>query len=86
MKKTIIAAALALLFGAHSASAFGIFDNLNYQARLGYNIGGTMPMGMPASIRGPRWTFYPLQEFDAHNRHINSPAHDTEIPVVQEYR
>ena len=52
MKKTIIAAALALLFGAHSASAFGIFDNLNYQARLGYNIGGTMPMGMPASIRG----------------------------------
>ena len=44
MKKTIIAAALALLFGAHSASAFGIFDNLNYQARLGYNIGIVPPM------------------------------------------
>ena len=52
MKKDIIAAAFALLFGAQGASAIGIFDNLCYQARLGYNIGGTMPMGMPASIRG----------------------------------
>ena len=52
MKKSIIAAAFALLFGAQGASAIGIFDNLCYQARLGYNIGGTMPMGMPASIRG----------------------------------
>ena len=52
MKKDIIAAAFALLFGAQGASAIGIFDDLRYQARLGYNIGGTMPMGMPASIRG----------------------------------
>ena len=52
MKKSIIAAALALAFSAQSASALGIFDNLRYQARIGYNIGGTMPMGMPASIRG----------------------------------
>ena len=52
MKKSIIAAAFALLFGAQSASAIGIFDDLRYQVRLGYNIGGTMPMGMPASIRG----------------------------------
>lgn len=52
MKKTITTAALALLLGASSASAIGIFDNLSYEARLGYNIGGTMPMGMPASIRG----------------------------------
>lgn len=34
------------------------------------NIPGVQFSGIPA-----------LQEFDVHNRHINSPAHDTEIPV-----
>lgn len=31
--------------------ADGIFDNLRYDLRAGYNLGGTAPMGMPASIR-----------------------------------
>ena len=42
-------AALALL----PTVAWGgnIFDNLTYYARLGYNLGGTAPVGMPATIR-----------------------------------
>lgn len=50
MKKAIISLILAIT-AAIPASAAGIFDNLKYDFRLGYNIGGTMPMGMPASIR-----------------------------------
>ena len=52
MKKSIIAAAFALLFSPQGASAIGKYDNLCYQARPGYNIGGTKQMGMAASIRG----------------------------------
>ncbi len=52
MKKTLIAAILAAFACAQPSRAIGIFDNLRYQVRLGYNIGGTMPLGMPASIRG----------------------------------
>ena len=42
-------AALALL----PTVAWGgnIFDTLTYYARLGYNLGGTAPVGMPATIR-----------------------------------
>ena len=36
---------------ACSASAINIPDSLNYTARIGYNIGGTAPIGMPATIR-----------------------------------
>ena len=50
MKKatfTIILAALT----ATQAGAFRLFDNLTYNLRFGYSIGGTAPMGMPATIR-----------------------------------
>lgn len=50
MKKLIIAAAIALL-GTMQSHAIGIFDNLRYQVRIGYNLGGTSPIGMPATIR-----------------------------------
>ena len=50
MKKTILSLAL-LAASALSVHAGGILDDLKYDLRAGYNIGGTMPMGMPASIR-----------------------------------
>ena len=50
MKQHIIAA-LALMATAMPACAGGIFDNLNYRARVGYAVGGTAPIGMPAEIR-----------------------------------
>ena len=34
-----------------SAQAISLPDSLNYTVRLGYNIGGTAPLSMPASIR-----------------------------------
>lgn len=33
------------------AGATGLTDSLNYHIRLGYNIGGTAPIGIPATIR-----------------------------------
>lgn len=50
MKRHIISAVLLAAF-ATPGFCVGIFDNLRYQARLGYNIGGTAPIGMPAEIR-----------------------------------
>lgn len=50
MKKKILSL-IFLAAVATSASATGILDNLQYDLRAGYNIGGTAPMGMPASIR-----------------------------------
>lgn len=50
MKKTILSC-LMLAGVACSASAISIPDSLNYTARIGYNIGGTAPIGMPATIR-----------------------------------
>lgn len=50
MKRYILSAALLAAFAAQGFG-IGIFDNLRYQARLGYNIGGTAPVGMPAEIR-----------------------------------
>ena len=50
MKKTIISLLVALA-AAMPAGAFSLFDNLVYNLRFGYSIGGTAPMGMPATIR-----------------------------------
>lgn len=50
MKRNIISLLLALMASA-AAVGGNIFDNLVYDLRLGYNIGGTAPMGMPATIR-----------------------------------
>lgn len=53
---------MLLALGTIGAWGGNIFDNLAYQARLGYNLGGTAPVGMPASIRSldkftPKVTF-----------------------------
>lgn len=50
MKKIFIA---CLLFAGmrHQAHAISIPDSLNYTAHIGYNIGGTAPIGIPATIR-----------------------------------
>ena len=50
MKRYILALMLVVLTATQSM-AIGIFDDLRYHVRLGYNIGGTAPIGMPASIR-----------------------------------
>ena len=50
MKKTFITLVLTALT-ASAAFGAGIFDNLVYNLRFGYSVGGTAPMGMPASIR-----------------------------------
>lgn len=44
-------AATALTATVMTASALELPDGLNYNVRLGYNIGGTAPVGMPATIR-----------------------------------
>lgn len=51
MKRLIISAILLAALTAGDAYAGNIFSNLRYQARLGYNLGGTAPIGMPAEIR-----------------------------------
>ena len=51
MKRHIMAAMAALAFLPTVAWGGNIFDNLTYYARLGYNLGGTAPVGMPATIR-----------------------------------
>jgi len=50
MKKNILIT-LMLTIVSTSAWCEGIFDNLIYYGRLGYNLGGTAPVGMPATIR-----------------------------------
>lgn len=50
MRKTIMTAML-LFAMAMTAGAESILDGWEYTARLGYNIGGTTPIGMPATIR-----------------------------------
>ena len=43
---------MALVAAAASASAENkLVENMNYVIRLGYNIGGTAPVGTPATIR-----------------------------------
>ena len=48
--KLIIGAFLVLLTSL-PVTAEGFFDDVEMKARLGYSIGGTAPLGMPASIR-----------------------------------
>ena len=55
MRKTILTMLLSV--ATITASAESILDGLDYTVRLGYNIGGTAPLGMPATIRG-------LNEYD----------------------
>ena len=50
MKKKIYLSALSLLVSIGSW-AISIPDSLNYTFRIGYNIGGTAPIGMPNTIR-----------------------------------
>lgn len=50
MKNYMLALAVTLA-QATTAFAISIPDSLNYTARIGYNIGGTAPIGMPATIR-----------------------------------
>ena len=43
---------LLMVFGlCHVASAQSWIDDVTVNARVGYNIGGTAPVGLPASIR-----------------------------------
>ena len=49
MKKTILTVIVASLFAV--APAKKIFEDLVYNLRVGYSIGGTAPLDMPASIR-----------------------------------
>lgn len=51
--KTKILLIAAMLSGAFARDIYagGITENLNYTVRLGYNVGGTAPVGMPATIR-----------------------------------
>lgn len=56
MKRIITIIALALLLGSGVAQARDFFTSgwlhdAKYVSRLGYSIGGTTPMGMPATIR-----------------------------------
>ena len=51
MKKTIITLLLVAFTGLQEAFAIDIFGDLRYMVRLGYVLGGTAPVGMPATIR-----------------------------------
>lgn len=57
--KKILTTALLAVATAFTASAKVLPDNLNYTVRLGWNVGGTMPVGMPATIR--KMNSYKLQ-------------------------
>lgn len=42
---------LLVVINSHAWNAIKLLHNYNYYARFGYNLGGTAPVGMPASIR-----------------------------------
>ena len=50
MKKYILSLAMLTLISAQAWSE-GWFQNTNVYARVGYSIGGTAPLDMPATIR-----------------------------------
>ena len=50
MKRYIISA-IFLVFCTVQSFSIELFDNLRFQARIGYNLGGTAPVGLPAEIR-----------------------------------
>ena len=49
MNKIKALSLMLLLALAANAQAKGLMDNLELKMHLGYNIGGTAPVGMPAS-------------------------------------
>lgn len=49
MKKIIIF--LLIILGVAEVRAISLPENLEYYARVGFSLGGTAPVGMPASIR-----------------------------------
>ncbi|MBQ0121637.1 MAG: PorT family protein [Bacteroidales bacterium] len=49
MKKIILA--IAVVLTSLSAGAMDLITNADINVRLGYGVGGTMPLGMPATIR-----------------------------------
>ena len=51
MNKKILTLVMLVLCCLQTVLAGDIFGDLRYQARLGYNLGGTAPVGMPATIR-----------------------------------
>lgn len=51
MKKIRLTAIICTLLLSVSASAEGLFDDVELKARVGYSIGGTAPLSMPATIR-----------------------------------
>ena len=57
-KIKVLSFTLLLALAAH-AQAKGLTDNTELKLHIGYNIGGTAPVGMPASIR--RLNSYTLQ-------------------------
>lgn len=61
MKYRIIAL-LALVAATTAAQAKLLSDKYNYTLRLGYNLGGTLPHGMPAEIRGVN-SYKPQSDF-----------------------
>jgi len=50
MSKNIIIILLMSLCSVQAKSE-GLLDDITYYGRLGYSVGGTMPLGMPSSIR-----------------------------------
>ncbi len=64
MKKLLyIAAMVACLHFPFSTCLAGILDSLDFKVRAGYNLGGTVPLPLPASIRSIdafRPTFSPM--------------------------
>lgn len=53
IKSTAARLITAVLLAIPAAAAGGnLTDSLSYDVRLGYNLGGTAPIGLPASIRG----------------------------------
>lgn len=49
IKRTVILMFVLLIVA--SARAEGLFEGLSYNLRVGYSLGGTLPVGFPASIR-----------------------------------
>lgn len=69
MRKTILT--MLLVAATITADAESLLNNVEYTVRLGYNIGGTTPIGMPATIRGlNKYTLKatPSLGADAHKR------------------
>lgn len=51
MTRRLILTMLLAVVSVSATLASDIFSNLSYQMRIGYNLGGTSPIGLPAEIR-----------------------------------